>query len=94
MQLGKKLAKEFKVLIIDMKRVPYIDQSGLYALESIILNIEQNNVQVFLLQLQKQPSALMRNINLIPDVIDESSLFYDYESCTNAVVKYIKENNL
>jgi sulfate permease, SulP family len=94
MQLGKKLAKEFKVLIIDMKRVPYIDQSGLYALESIILNIEQHNVQVFLLQLQKQPSALMRNINLIPDVIDESCLFYDYESCAKAVIKYIKENNL
>ncbi|MBK7697306.1 MAG: sodium-independent anion transporter [Saprospiraceae bacterium] len=46
-----------KLLIIDMRHVPYIDQSGLYSLESIILSLEQNKVQVYLLNLQKTTSC-------------------------------------
>jgi SulP family sulfate permease len=91
MQLGKKVSEGIDVLIIDMKRVPYIDQSGLYSLESIILNLEQNKVQVFLLHLQKQPEAMMRNISLIPDVVEEKTLFDDEELCAEATKLYIQQ---
>jgi sulfate permease, SulP family len=91
MQLGKRVSEGVDILIIDMKRVPYIDQSGLYSLESMILNLEQNNVHVFLLHLQKQPEAMMRNISLIPDVVEEKTLFDDEELCAEATKLYIQQ---
>jgi SulP family sulfate permease len=91
MQLGKKVTEDAKLLIIDMKRVPYIDQSGLYSLESIILNLEQKNVQVYLLHLQKQPESMMRNISLIPNVVEENTLFDDEELCAEAIKLFLKE---
>lgn len=76
MQLGKKVSEDAKLLIIDMKRVPYIDQSGLYSLESIILNLEQKNVQVYI---------------LIPGVVEENTIFDDEELCAEAIKLFLKE---
>jgi hypothetical protein len=57
----------------------------------MILNLEQNNVHVFLLHLQKQPEAMMRNISLIPDVVEEKTLFDDEELCAEATKLYIQQ---
>ena len=93
MQLSKKIPDAIKLLIIDMRHVPYIDQSGLYSLESIILSLEQNKVQVYLLNLQKQPHAMMKNILLIPNVVESNSLFDDEFLCAEAAKKYIEQIN-
>jgi SulP family sulfate permease len=93
MQLSKKIPDAIKLLIIDMQHVPYIDQSGLYSLESIILSLEQNKVQVYLLHLQKQPHAMMKNILLIPNVVESNSLFDDELLCAEAAKKYIEQIN-
>lgn len=93
MQLSKKIPDAIKLLIIDMRHVPYIDQSGLYSLESIILSLEQNKVQVYLLNLQKQPHAMMKNILLIPNVVESNSLFDDELLCAEAAKKYIEQIN-
>lgn len=93
MQLSKKIPDAIKLLIIDMQHVPYIDQSGLYSLESIILSLEQNKVQVYLLNLQKQPHAMMKNILLIPNVVESNSLFDDELLCAEAAKKYIEQIN-
>ena len=92
-QLSKKIPADVKLLIIDMRQVPYIDQSGLYSLESIILSLEQNKVQVYLLNLQKQPHAMMKNILLIPNVVETNSLFDDELLCAEAAKKYIEQIN-
>ncbi|MBK8624138.1 MAG: SulP family inorganic anion transporter [Saprospiraceae bacterium] len=89
MQLSKKVSEDIKLLIIDLKHVPYIDQSGLYSLESIILNLEQKGVQVYLLNLQKQPEAMMRNILLIPNVVEINTIFDDELLCAEAAKTYI-----
>ncbi|MBK6666209.1 MAG: SulP family inorganic anion transporter [Saprospiraceae bacterium] len=93
MQLSKKIPDAIKLLIIDMRHVPYIDQSGLYSLESIILSLEQNKVQVYLLNLQKQPHAMMKNILLIPNVVESNSLFDDELLCAEAAKRYIEQIN-
>lgn len=90
-QLGKKISANALVLIIDMKLVPYLDQSGLYALESIILSQEQKNVQVFLLHLQPQPEAMMRNINLIPNLVEANFIYDDEKKLVDAVNFYVEK---
>jgi len=91
LQLGKKVALETKLVIIDMQKVPYIDQSGLYSLESIVLNLEQNGIQVYLLHLQKQPRAMMTNILLIPNVIEEETIFQESQTMANSAHLYINQ---
>lgn len=73
-----------KVLIIRMDQVPTIDQSGLYALEDIIFDLEKRDVQVLLVNIQEQPMDKLKSIDIIPDLIAEEHIFpkvqdaYDY----------------
>ena len=69
-----------KIVVFRMENVPYIDQSGMYAIEDAVLALEQRGIEVFLTGIQKQPEDRLRRINLIPAVIDEESLFEDFES--------------
>lgn len=62
-------------VIIRMEKVPFIDQSGLYALEETILALEQRGIQVLLTGLQPQPKARMNSIRLIPELISKENIF-------------------
>lgn len=89
--LSQQISSTSKVLLIDMRLVPYIDQSGLYTMENIILHLEQKKIQVFLLGLQTQPKDMMKNINLIPDLVDEGSIHTDPVASVAAITAYINE---
>lgn len=71
----KVLTPEIKALIIRMDRVPYIDQSGLYALEETILELNQKDVEVILTKVQAQPLDMLRSIGIVPDLVPEADLF-------------------
>lgn len=71
----KNIPNTIKVLIIRMDRVPYIDQSGLYALENAIMDLEKNGVEVYLTALQEQPKDKLLSIDIIPDLISEKHIF-------------------
>jgi SulP family sulfate permease len=68
---------QIKALIIRMDRVPYIDQSGLYALENAVLDLEQKGVQVILTAVQEQPKDKLISIDIVPDLISEEHIFND-----------------
>lgn len=67
-------------VIIRMEKVPFIDQSGLYALEETILSLEQRGVDVLLTGLQAQPELRLRKIQIIPDLVSENNVFKDFKS--------------
>ena len=69
------MSKEIKVLIIRMDEVPLIDQSGLYALEDIVFDLELGGVQVLFVNLQEQPMDKLRSIDIIPDLVEEKHIF-------------------
>ena len=75
----KNIPKEVKALIIRMDRVPYIDQSGLYALENAILDLEQRNIVVLLIDVDEQPCDKLKSIDIIPDLIAEDHIFNTVE---------------
>ncbi|HIA35574.1 MAG TPA: SulP family inorganic anion transporter [Flavobacteriales bacterium] len=70
------------VVIIRMEKVPYIDQSGLYALEDAILDLERRDIVVMLTGIQKQPLNMLKAIKIVPDLIPESYLFNDFTACS------------
>ena len=64
-----------------MKKVPFIDQSGLYALEEVIKEMHKNGIIVVLTMLQEQPLFLFEKNKFIPNVIQEKYLFKNIEDC-------------
>lgn len=68
--------------------MPYIDQSGLYAQESIIIDLVQRKKRVILVGVKKQPRYMMERIDIIPDLIPKEQLFAYFRSC----VKWLIEN--
>jgi len=78
---------EVSTVIIRMMRVPYIDQSGLYAIEEAVYYLQEKNIKVYLTGLQGQPRDMMRKINLIPDLIPEDQVYPDFQSCISDLAK-------
>ena len=79
---------EVKVVIFRMRSVPSIDQSGMYAIEDAILELEKKGINVLLSGIQKQPEDMLRNITLIPNLVEEEHLFSDFKSA----VAYLQGN--
>jgi len=69
-----------RAVVLRMEDVPYIDQSGMYAIEDAVLDLEKRGIEVFITGIQKQPQDMLRRIKLIPEVIEEESLFQDFET--------------
>ncbi|WP_281541655.1 SulP family inorganic anion transporter [Maribacter aestuarii] len=76
----QEISSDIEALIIRFDQVPYIDQSGLYAMEDALLDLQNKKVTVLLTGLQTQPYDLMTSIDIIPDVIPEEHIFDDIEA--------------
>jgi SulP family sulfate permease len=87
-ELAKQIPDTATHLIIRMGRVPYMDQSGLYAMEDLILRLKQNDMKVLLVGLTEQPRVMMENIDIVPDLIPEHKIFKKFK---DAMV-YIESN--
>lgn len=75
-----------------MKKVPFIDQTGLYALEDAILTLEQRGIDVLLTGLQDQPRIMMERINLIPALIVKENCFTTFRECVEWLKVKCKPN--
>ncbi len=71
----KELPNEVKAVIFRMDRVPYVDQSGLYALEDIISDLRNENIEVVLVGLKEQPKDMLEAVDVIPDLVPEADVF-------------------
>jgi sulfate permease, SulP family len=78
-------------VIIRMKLVPYIDQSGLYALEDAISYLRQMNIEVIISGLKKQPQYMLERINIIPDLVPEECVFTKFDDAVHWVADQISK---
>lgn len=75
------IPQDAKVIIFRMKRVPFMDQSGLYAFEEVIKEMQALDITVVLTMTQAQPMYLFRQNRFVPEVIPEKYLFDSIEEC-------------
>ncbi|MEE9398399.1 MAG: SulP family inorganic anion transporter [Methylococcales bacterium] len=86
---------EVEVVIMRMPRVPYIDQSGLYAIEDAIMAMQQKNITVLMTGVQEQPLDMLKKVGIVPELVAETHLFEDFPSCVKqleAIVEGELEN--
>ncbi|MDX1411918.1 MAG: SulP family inorganic anion transporter, partial [Nitrospirales bacterium] len=70
-----------KVIIFEMNRVPYLDQSAAHALELVFEYMQKRGIRVFLANLNSQPSTMLRAVDLVPRIIPENHIFDDIFNC-------------
>lgn len=78
-ELIQSLDRDTDALIIRMEQVPFIDQSGLYAMEDAFLELERNGVSVLLTGVNQQPMDMLTRIKIVPDLISEEQIFESFE---------------
>jgi len=71
---------EGKLLVLRMEQVSYLDQSGLYALQDVITDIENLGIQVYMVGLPECQVDCLKSIHIIPHVLDEGRIFADFET--------------
>ncbi len=86
--LSKQIPNNAKIVIIRMDRMPYLDQSGLYTMEDVLIDLIKNNITVLMVDVLTQPKYMMERIDIIPDLVPEHHLFKDFDTC----LKWVKTN--
>ncbi len=80
-----------RVVVIRMDRVPYMDQSGMYALEEAVQEMRSRDITVVFTGLHGQPKDMLEKINLVPGLIPPQHNFTDFEDCTDWLYDYLEE---
>ena len=75
----RKLAKEIpstaEIVLFRFDRMEYIDQSGLYALEDLLVDLMKNTKTVYFIHLPSQPRYMMERIGLVPRLVPAANIF-------------------
>ncbi len=71
-----------KIVIIRMRRVPFMDQSGVYAMETAIKDLQAQGIKVLMTIIQPQPRYMLENHHIIPILIPKENTFETFEECT------------
>ncbi len=87
-----KALPDIQVVIIRMEKVPYVDQSGLYALEDAIMDLQAQNITVVFTNIHGQPRDLVESVKLIPNLVPEEYCFDDFDSCLLWLENYLQTN--
>ena len=73
---------EATAVVIDMKDVPYIDQSGAYAFADLMERLVEHETEIYIAGLQPKPAELMHRLEFIPGLCPDERIF---ESIKGAV---------
>ena len=87
-----KIPNNATVIIFRMKRVPYLDQSGLYALEDVIKEMQKMGITVVLSMPQTQPLHLLKRTGFIPTIIPRELIFETVDDCAKWLKIFLKNN--
>ncbi|SCY32098.1 sulfate permease, SulP family [Nonlabens sp. Hel1_33_55] len=78
-------------VIIRMEKVPFMDQSGLFAFEDVATALVKQGVTPLIAGLKEQPQYRLEAIDIIPDLIKEEHLFKSYAECVGWVSQNVED---
>ena len=90
-QLAGQIPKTATHVILRMDNVPYIDQSGVYAIEDTVLQMHQKGISTYIVGLQKQAKYMLERIDIIPDLIPEDNVFESFDDCISLLSTTVED---
>ena len=80
-QLADQIPSTASAVVIRLGRMQYMDQSGLYAMEDVLVDLRSKKIDVLFVGLLKQPRYMMERIDIIPDLIPKEHIFTNFKDC-------------
>ena len=74
-QLAKQIPKEASIIILRLDKMSYMDQSGLYAMEDVLVDLVSSGKMVLIVGAVEQPKYMLERIDIIPDLIPKDQVF-------------------
>lgn len=87
-QLTAQIPNTASTVILRLGRMQYMDQSGLYAMEDMLQELNKKGIEVLFVGLLRQPKYMMERIDIIPDLIPKEHIFQTFKEC----MLWIKQN--
>ena len=88
-----KALPEIEVVIIRMDKVPYVDQSGLYAMEEAIMTLQAKGIKVAFTDLKGQALAIFERFNVIPRLVEREYCFDNFRQAALWIEGYLKDKD-
>ena len=86
--MSKQIPETTTVVIMKMGDVTYMDQSGFFAMEDVLIDLFTKRKKVLLVNLLEQPEYMMEKLGIIPDLISKDHIFETKKDC----LTWIKNN--
>ena len=87
LSLSKQIPDSASVAILRMSKVPYIDQSGLFALEDVIMELSQKGIKTLVVGVQSQPLYLMKSIGIVNTLVPAEQVFDTFKEAQQWVIQ-------
>ncbi len=89
--LSNQIPDSASTVIIRMGLMPYMDQSGLYTMEDILVSLAKKNINVLLVNILDQPRYMLERIDIIPNLVPEAHIFSNFKDCLIWVNQNVKD---
>lgn len=86
--LASQIPKTASAVVIRMGLMPYMDQSGLYAIEDVFQDLIAKDITILLVNPQEQPKYMMERIDILPDLVPAEHVFSNFDDC----MEWVKAN--
>ncbi len=90
-QLADQIPRTASTVIIRMDRMQYMDQSGLYTLEDVLIDLKKSGINVLLVDVLKQPRYMMERVDMVPDLIPKEHIFDNFTDCLKWIENNVKD---
>lgn len=85
---------DVELVVIRMREVPYIDQSGLYALEDAVLELQERGVAVVFTGMSDQVRSMVERIDLVPGLVPAEHAFDNFSEARAWLNKRLERDDL
>jgi SulP family sulfate permease len=87
-----KALPDIKTVVMRMEKVPYVDQSGLYAMEDAITDLHKQGINVVFTGLYGQPKDIFAVFNIVPGLVKIERCFDTWEECAVWLETHVDED--
>lgn len=84
-----KAIPSIRIVAMRMDKVPYVDQSGLYAMEDAVQELQAENVTVVFVDLHGQAKDMFERIDLVPGLVPSELCFNNFKDFSSWVKDYL-----
>ena len=91
--LTQQIPSTAKTVILRLGRMQYMDQSGLYAMEDMLQELNKKDIEILFVGLLKQPRYMMERIDIIPDLIPNENIFNKFHDSMTWIKANVKNKH-